>query len=122
MVLRLAEMFLIRAEAIARGNQGNLSTAIDDLNAIRHRAGLEYLPNTLNKEQVIAAVEQERQVELFAEWGHRWLDLKRTNRASVVLKTIPVKQPWEGDYQLLYPIPVEEIRDDYFLTQNPGYF
>lgn len=122
MVLRLAEIFLIRAEAIARGNQGNLSTAIDDLNAIRHRAGLEYLPNTLNKEQVIEAVEQERQVELFAEWGHRWLDLKRTNRASVVLKTIPVKQPWEGDYQLLYPIPVEEIRDDYFLTQNPGYF
>jgi hypothetical protein len=122
MMLRLAEIFLIRAEAIAKGNQGELSTAIDDLNKIRYRAGLEHLPNTLTKEQVIAAVEKERQVELFAEWGHRWLDLKRTNRASVVLQTIPVKLPWEGDYQLLYPIPVEEIRDDYFLTQNEGYF
>ncbi len=122
MVLRLAEMYLIRAEAAAHGALGGLAGAIDDLNVIRHRAGLPNLPGSLTNEQVIAKIEQERQVELFAEWGHRWFDLKRTGRAHDVLSNIPLKQPWEGDYQLLYPIPVDEIKNDHFLTQNPGYF
>lgn len=119
MVLRLAEQYLIRAEANALG--GQLGLAINDLNALRRRAGLGDLSNTLNKEQVLAAVAKERQTELFAEWGHRWMDLKRTGKATEVLSAIPYKQPWRGDYQLLYPIPVEEIRKDHFLTQNPNY-
>lgn len=122
MMLRLAEIFLIRAEAAANGAGAGIAGAIDDLNSIRWRAGLLKLPATLTKEQVLTAIEKERQVELFAEWGHRWFDLKRTNRASAVLQTIPIKLPWEGDHQLLYPIPVEEIRSNSFLIQNPGYF
>lgn len=119
MVLRLAEQYLIRAEAAAI--DGQTGAAIDDLNVIRRRADLEDLPKTLTKDQVLTAVAKERQTELFVEWGHRWMDLKRTGKASAVLSAIPAKQPWRGDYQLLYPIPVEEIRKDHFLIQNPNY-
>jgi len=119
MALRLAEQYLIRAEAEAINGQSDL--AIDDLNKIRKRAGLGDLPKTLTKDALLAAVAKERQTELFVEWGHRWMDLKRTGKASAVLSAIPLKQPWKGDYQLLYPIPVDEIRKDHFLIQNPNY-
>jgi len=119
MVLRLAEQYLIRAEANALA--GQLGLVANDLNILRRRAGLGDLSNALNSAQLLAAVAKERQTELFAEWGHRWMDLKRTGQATAVLSLIPAKQPWRGDYQLLYPIPVEEIRKDQFLTQNPNY-
>jgi hypothetical protein len=121
MTLRFAEAYLIRAEAAANGAAGSTAAAIADLNVIRNRAGLPNLANTLSQQQVIAAVAKENQIEFFAEWGHRWFDLKRTGQASGVLSVIPLKQPWAGDYQLLYPIPPEEIKADHFLMQNPGY-
>ncbi|GEP89122.1 glycan metabolism protein RagB [Chitinophaga terrae (ex Kim and Jung 2007)] len=120
MVLRLAEMYLIRAEAAANGAGGD-GQAIADLNVIRKRAGLNDLPASLSKEQVLDAVAKERRTELFAEWGHRWFDLKRTNKMNAVLSATPLKQPWLGDYQALYPVPVPEISVNHFLTQNPGY-
>jgi hypothetical protein len=121
MVLRLAEQYLIRAEAAAQGAAA-LTNAIDDLNMIRERAGLEALPYSLSQSEVLEAIEKERRVELFLEWGHRWLDLKRTGKASAVLSQYPVKQPWEGDYQLLYPIPSDDLKSNPNLTPNPGYF
>lgn len=121
MVLRLAEIYLIRAEAEAGGATGGAAAAISDLNVIRSRAGLTGLSSALTQPEVIAAVAHERQVELFAEWGHRWLDLKRTGQAHDVLSAISRKQPWAGDYQLLYPIPPAEIQTDHFLVQNQGY-
>lgn len=118
MMLRLGEQYLIRAEAYARQNQ-NLSLAIADLNTLRTRAGLPDLPSTLGPSAVLDAIERERQIELFAEWGHRWLDLKRTGRAVPVLA--PVKgATWQPTDQL-YPIPQEEIDRSPRLTQNPGY-
>jgi hypothetical protein len=121
MVLRLAEVYLIRAEAAANGGPGGAASAIADLNAIRARAGLAALPASLSKDQLLAAVAKERRTELFAEWGHRWFDLKRTNKMNSVLSAIPLKQPWLGDYQGLYPLPVSELTVNHFLTQNPGY-
>lgn len=120
MVLRLAEQYLIRAEARALANE-SLNLAIADLNVIRHRAGLDDLPATLSKPEVILAIEHEKEIELFAEWGHRFFDLKRTGRAHEVLSAIPIKQPWNGDNQLLYPIPRTEIIANQNLIQNPGY-
>ncbi|RQO65943.1 RagB/SusD family nutrient uptake outer membrane protein [Pedobacter sp. KBW06] len=120
MVMRLAEQYLIRAEAQALANQ-SLNLAIADLNVIRHRAGLDDLPATLSKPEVILAIEHEKEIELFAEWGHRFFDLKRTGRAHDVLSAVPIKQPWNGDYQLLYPIPRTEIIANQNLIQNPGY-
>ena len=118
-VLRLAEQYLIRAEA--RAQQGELAEAIADLDVIRNRAGLPLIADTnpsISQGDLLLAIEQERRVELFSEWGHRWLDLKRTRRASEVLSI--VKMEWEPD-DVLYPIPDSERLVNPQLTQNPGY-
>lgn len=114
-IFRLAEQYLIRAEA--RANNDNLVGAREDIDMIRSRALLSGTPaNT--KEDILAAVLQERRVELFAEWGHRWLDLKRLALASSTLQ--PIKPLWKNS-QLLYPIPLSEIQSAPNLVQNPGY-
>jgi hypothetical protein len=115
-VLRLAELYLVRAEARAR--QQKLPGAIQDLNVLRTRAGLAALPLTLNGDAVLAAVEKERRTELFAEWGHRWFDLKRTGRAVSVLGA--VKTGFSATDQW-YPIPAGELLLNPALTQNAGY-
>lgn len=120
-VMRLAELYLIRAEATVLLTPGAKNNAIDDLNILRRRAGLNDLDYQLSATQVVDAVAQERKVEFFAEWGHRWLDLKRTGKARTVLSAISYKQPWLGDYQLLYPIPETEIAVNAQLVQNPQY-
>lgn len=115
MVLRLAEQYLIRAEA--RIQQDNLPEGAADLDIIRARAGLDN--STANtKQDLLSAIAHERQVELFSEWGDRWLDLKRTNQASTILSHI--KSPWSDNAQL-YPIPQTELITDPNLTQNNGY-
>jgi hypothetical protein len=67
MVLRLAEQYLIRAEA--RAQQGNLTDAVTDLDVIRNRAGLANYAGGMDQTSVLAAILHERQVELFTEWG-----------------------------------------------------
>jgi len=115
-VLRLAEQYLIRAEARAQLNE--TAGAAEDLNRIRTRAGL--MDTTINDQQaLLAAIQQERQVELFAEWGHRWLDLKRTGRADAVLG-MEKADDWQST-DALYPIPFTELQQNPFLTQNNGY-
>ncbi|MCX2479378.1 RagB/SusD family nutrient uptake outer membrane protein [Pedobacter sp. MC2016-15] len=115
-VLRLAEVYLIRAEARAQLN--NLAGARADLNTVRTRAGLPTLSTTLTQPEVLVAVEQERKVELFGEWGHRWFDLKRTDRAVQVLTGL---KPAFKTTSLLFPIPQSQIIANTNLTQNPGY-
>lgn len=116
-LLRLGEQYLIRAEA--RAQQGLLTGAIEDLNVIRKRAGLDALPDNLTKEQVLLAVEQERRIELFMEEAHRWFDLKRTDRIDFFMNMIPEKK-W-SPHKALFPIPEKEITRNYRLTPNPGY-
>jgi starch-binding outer membrane protein, SusD/RagB family len=113
--LRLSEQYLIRAEA--RVMQNDLNGAVSDINVIRTRAGLN---NTTakSKEDIILAIEQERRIELFGEYGHRWNDLRRTGRANVVLGKI--KPSWNED-DALYPIPRTERLNNNNLTQNKGY-
>lgn len=114
-VMRLAEQYLIRAEA--RAEQGNLTEAASDLNIVRARAGLAATTVT-TQGALIAAILHERRVELFTEWGHRWFDLKRTGNIDAVLGGL--KSTWTPDAALL-PIPLNEISADPNLTQNPGY-
>jgi len=116
-VLRLAELYLIRAEA--RAQQNNISGAKDDIDLIRGRAGLGGVSATLTQDQMLAAIAQERKVEFFGEWGQRWFDLKRTDKANAVLG--PLKPAtWKTTAQL-YPIPQAQILINTSLTQNLGY-
>lgn len=117
MVMRVAEQYLIRAEA--RIQLGKLPDGRDDLDAIRERAGLADLSTSLTQPELLLAVEQERKVELFAEWGHRWFDLKRTKRSDAVLG--PLKGANWQSTDTLYPIPSDAIRTNVNLTQNEGY-
>ena len=116
-VLRLAEQYLIRAEA--RAQQNNIAGAQADINAIRNRAGLG---NTAAGDQasLLTAIAQERKAELFTEWGHRWLDLKRTGQVDMVLS--PLKSGWKST-AALYPIPQDQLLNDPAMTgaQNSGY-
>lgn len=115
-VQRLAEQFLIRAES--RANKGDIVGAQNDLNVIRNRAGLS---NTLanDKTSLLNAIEHERQIELFAEWGHRWFDLKRTGRANTVLGSLK-PSTWQAT-DTLWPIPNSQILLNPSLNQNAGY-
>lgn len=118
MVFRLGEQYLIRAEARAHLNK--VSEAAADLNKIRNRAGL---PNTIAASQdgLYPAIAQERKVELFAEWGNRWYDLKRTQKAEEALKELSYKKPYWSLDDTLWPVPVSQILINPNLTQNPGY-
>lgn len=118
MVLRLAEQYLIRAEARANGAGTGLSGAISDVNEIRSRAGLPAYNGPNEKDSILKAIVHERQVELFAEWGHRWLDLKRTGAVDAVLAS--AKPTWSSTARL-YPIPLPEILANPALGQNAGY-
>lgn len=118
-VMRLAEQYLIRAEA--RAQQNNVSGAAADLNAIRSRAGLA-ATTAATQTIMLNAIYHERQVELFSEWGHRWLDLKRTGNLDAVMATVaPVKGTTWSSYKQLMPIPPSDILADPNIKQNQGY-
>jgi starch-binding outer membrane protein, SusD/RagB family len=115
-MLRLAEMYLIRAEA--RANQNNITGAVSDINLVRQRTGVAQLLSTITKEALLVALERERWVELFTEWADRWFNLKRLGKADAVLSHIkPQFQP----FQKLYPIPNQALQANPNLENNPGY-
>jgi hypothetical protein len=123
MVLRLAEQYLIRAEA--RAQQSNMTGAISDLNVIRKRAGLPAYAGTTDQASVLKAVLHERQVEMFTEWGNRWFDLIRTANIDAVMGgptgVCNAKGGvWNSNWRL-FPIPLNELMNDSKLTQNSGY-
>lgn len=131
-VIRLAELYLIRAEA--RIQHGNVPGGVKDINELRIRANrnaaesIPMLSENITKEQAMYGVEHERRVELFTEWGHRWLDLKRMKgvgnssmtRADEVFQVVKGANWNAGDK--LYPIPQSDIRlNPNLLPQNPEY-
>lgn len=115
MMLRIGDQYLIRSEALAHLNL--LDSARSGINQVRNRAGLGVTP-AVTQPEILTAIEQERRVELFAERGNRWFDLKRTDRANAVLS--PKKPMWQTT-DVLYPIPQQQRRTNLSLTQNLGY-
>lgn len=115
-VFRLAEQYLIRAEAKAR--LGDLEAAKADINRIRNRAGLQNR-DVSTQSDIISAVERERLLELFTEWGDRWLYLKQAGRADEVLGNVK-NDNWQNT-DVLWPVPWEQIQVNPYLTQNEDY-
>lgn len=119
-VLRLAETYLIRAEA--RAELGDIAGATADLDKIRVRAGLAGIEKVLGpvtQKRLSKAISEQRQLELFAEWGHRWMDLKRIGEADQVLGL--AKPSWWQPTDALYPIPQSDMLNAPSLVQNQGY-
>jgi starch-binding outer membrane protein, SusD/RagB family len=129
-VLRLAEQYLIRAEA--KNEQGNTSGAVEDINLLRARSRnnptgsvpnpLPDLLNSLTQPALRSIILNERRVELFSEFGHRWFDLKRSGQMDSIMTEAEEYKGgnWEP-YKALYPIPFSDIRLNPAITQNPGY-
>jgi hypothetical protein len=109
-VLRLAEMYLVRAEARAYSN-GDIGLIKSDLDVIRSRAGLPAV-TAGDYPSLKLAIENERRHE-FAFEGQRWEDLVRTGRAATVMGI--------NEEYTLFPIPLSEMQTNNLITQNPGY-
>ena len=106
-ILRLAEMYLIRAESNFRLGTAVGATPLEDINLIRERAGLTpYTSLTLDK------IIRERKLELAFE-GAYLHDVKRLELSVGSL-------PWDSP-KLILPIPAREIKVNPNLSQNEGY-
>lgn len=115
-VFRLAEQYLIRAEARARQNK--LIEGLTDLNQVHIRASANAI-EVLDQQELINNILKERSKELFIEWGLRWFDLKRTDTINEVLEK--VKGADWNPTDALWPLPLVELNANPFLEQNPGY-
>lgn len=118
-ILRMGEVYLIRAEA--RAHLNNISGAQADLNAVRKRAGL---PNTTAADptSLLSAIAHERKIELFTECANRFFDLKRTGTIDAVMTAFaPQKGATWSSFMQLFPIPTNDLIQDPNLTANPGY-
>ena len=117
-VLRYADILLVRAEALALS--GSIDEAVVFLNQVRNRAGLPNYSGALTAEAVETTIMEERRLELAFE-GHRWFDLKRkgfeTLRNAVAVAKPTVILP----HQTVLPIPQREIDNNSELKQNDGY-
>ncbi len=119
-IIRMADVYLIAAEAEARA-AGATAKAYEYINVVRRRAKLEDLTPGLSAEQFVDAVIQERSWELFAE-ADRWYDLTRTGKfltlvPSATNNVFPTRTP-EAKHRY-FPIPLDEIQANPNLVQNP---
>lgn len=124
--LRLADILLIKAEALVQQNK--LAEAATIVNTIRTRAKLPNLASdiTSSKEKMEDAVLNERRLELAFE-GHRWFDLVRTGKIFSVMNTLNSRDPGRlpmneiTEDKILLPIPQPQIDKNPSMVQNPGY-
>lgn len=122
-LLRLADILLLKAEALVELNRPKEALMI--VNDIRNRAGLSGLSLSLSVAEARLAVENERQLELLFE-GQRWWDLIRNERMEEVMKLAHDKNgnlrfseiPF---WRAKLPIPQAQIDINERLTQNIGY-
>jgi hypothetical protein len=124
-VFRLAEMYLIYAEAHLRGGGGSPGTATDYINILRDRAYGNTNGRITAADLTLNFILDERGRELYWE-GHRRTDLIRYNRFTEGTYL----WPWKGGVVAgrgvssdleLFPIPLAEITANPNLKQNPGY-
>jgi tetratricopeptide (TPR) repeat protein len=106
-IIRMAELYLIRAECNRRLGSAVGATPDEDVNLIRERAGLTPLTNA-TLDQIL----QERKLELAFE-GIRSYDIKRLQLSADGFA-------WDSD-DMTFPIPQREIDANPNLSQNPGY-
>ncbi len=122
-VIRIAEMYLNRAEAKAR-SESDLAGALADLNLIRSRAGVSQLALT-DAAALTEAIWAEQQLE-FAFEGHSFFDLVRTEKIVERVQNVPrLNSPTTISFtdieRALFPIPLFEMNANSNMVQNPAY-
>jgi hypothetical protein len=117
-VIRLSEVYLIRAEARAKQGISKILVAQADLSLIRTNRGLAATPALTVGQALIDAIFNERRVELNLE-GHRFFDFKR--RGLAIQKPFPLLPIPYSDFRLLGVLPNSQILLNPLLKQNPGY-
>lgn len=125
-VFRLAEMYLIRAEAYARMSSPKTALANADLHLLRGKRIMGYVKRDLSGKQLTDAIKAERVKELIME-GHRFYDLKRYregfNRKPQYLSIAPYDalSVKSDNNRWIWPIPKHEVDANPNVDQNPGY-
>lgn len=117
--LRLAEFYLIYAEAETRKDGGDLSIALDYLNQIRTRAGVEPKAST-TKAELLEDIREEKLLELFYEKGEPLFDLVRYSTIGD-LNAEDIKPTLDQEFKYIMPIPEKALVGNNNLNQNPGY-
>jgi hypothetical protein len=113
-IIRLAEMYLIRAETNFRLGTIIGDLPLNDINTVRTRAlASNFL--TLNLNTILI----ERELELGME-GFLIHDLKRTKR-SIDINADGTEFYFYNSDKLVFPIPLREMDTNKLITQNPGY-
>jgi hypothetical protein len=115
-VIRLSEVYLIRAEARAQQNKTTL--AQDDITLIRTNRGLAAVPATTTGTALMSLIFNERRVELHLE-GHRFFDFKR--RGLNIPKPAGVPTLPYSDFRVLAQVPQAQVLLNPLIKQNPGY-
>ena len=116
--LRLAEIYLIHAEALTRAG-GDTGTALLSLNAIRERAGVEP-KNFVDIPTLLEDIRQEKLLELFFENGEPLFDLVRYDVLGN-LEASSIKPTLISEDKFILPYPSEVLIGNNQLVQNPGY-
>lgn len=115
--IRLAEVYLNRAEA--RAQQNNVSGAAADVNMVRERAGLADATAS-TKADMLTAILHERRVELFGE-GKYGNDLRRSGLMDQVLSNVSYKKNNYKSYMRYMPISTDVLKANPSLKQTEGY-
>jgi starch-binding outer membrane protein, SusD/RagB family len=125
-MFRLADAYLMYAEAVLRGGSGgDLNTALSYVNALRNRSGDPAIGNITSNELTLDFILDERARELYWE-GHRRTDLIRFDKFT----GSDYVWPWKGKvkqgaaiegFRKLFPIPAADIGTNPKLEQNDGY-
>lgn len=144
--MRLAELYLIRAEALNEYYSAPVQQVYDDLNTIRARSGMVNVKAIQNQDEMRGTIAHERNIELFYE-DHRWFDLRRTLQSATKIpveiyrvsirkwyKTTRSSWPYKITYDrelystrvwynhwYMNPFPMQEVNKGYGLIQNPGW-
>lgn len=125
-VSRSSEMYLIHAEAVAKGSTHNLDAAAEDLKAIVARAkGLDVSQVNLtwsSQQDMENLIEKERIRELCYE-GHSFFDVKRLckNMERSATSNAQVTKVEYPDYRFALPINELEMQANDYMVQNEGY-
>lgn len=123
-VMRLAEIYLLHAEALAMDDDFKGATGY--VNQTRARAGLAGIPQPADRDAMISAILDERRLELAFE-GFRFYDLVRHGKAAEVASSVAATDSyWRPrraltNETILFPIPVSAMEKNPNLKQNPGY-